>query len=533
MRRFSIKNKSKAEPLTNVQKIGYGIGDLANGLTFGLSSTFLIAFYTDVLGLSALAAGTLFLAARIWDAVNDPLMGALADKLFRRRLTRIQSARRRGVLTREVRIHGGEIKRGKGIHEDENISKPSPVSATPKGPHLSRAAASQRRGGNPAKRTEKFRPYLLKGSWPVVVTAVLMFFAPPGLSPSQKLIWAYATYIAWGMAYTFINIPYGSLAAVITCDPVERSVLSVSRGIGGLIGAVGVRSVVPAFLVTFADNEEKGFLLAAALLGLLSFAGYIASYFMTEETVEHTAETEAPFSIKDSFKVLIRNRPFLAVSLASVAMQTGLMVNGAMNIYYFRENLNALELLGFTGVIALGPMIIAAPAIPRLVKKFGTKTTSWTAALVSALLYMILLALPSHPWPYLSFSLAAAFFLMIPNMLVWGQVSDCIDYNQYLSGARQEGVIYGSYSFMRKMGQAFAGFVAGAGLGHIGYKAEAAMQSAATLRGIKFLTIGVPSLCMLVVFIAYRFLWNLTPEKQAEVTAAIAADEISKTTASD
>lgn len=477
-RRSAIK-KNAAKRLSLTHKIGYGIGDLANGLTFGLSSTFLIAFYTDVLGITALAAGTLFLVARIWDAVNDPMMGALTDKLFQRRLIRIESTQRHG-------------------------------------------RATMKRNGKRTK-PEKFRPYLLKGSWPVVVTAVLMFFSPPGFTSAQKHIWAYATYIVWGMAYTFINIPYGSLAAVMTRDPVERSVLSVSRGIGGLIGAVGVRSVVPAFLIAFADNEEKGFLIAAALLGLMSLAGYMASYFMTEETVEHKIETEAPFSFKAAFTVLARNRPFLAVSLASVAMQTGLMVNGAMNVYYFRENLDSLELLGFTGVIALGPMLVAAPAIPRLVKKFGTKTTSWTTALASALLYMVLLTLPSNPWLYLSFSLLAAFFLMIPNMLVWGQVSDCIDYNQYLSGSRQEGVIYGSYSFMRKMGQAFAGFVAGAGLGHIGYSADSAMQSAATLRGIKFLTIGMPALCMIVVYIAYRFLWNLTPEKQAEVSAAIAA----------
>jgi len=446
-------------------KLGYGFGDLANGLTFGMSSTFLLAFYTDVLGITAVAAGTLFLVARIWDAVNDPMMGALADKMFQRRLAK-----------------GKVGKNGK---------------------------------------TDKFRPYLIKGSWPVVAAAILMFIAPGGLGTTQKLIWAYATYITWGMAYTFINIPYGSLAAVMTQDPVERSSLSVFRGLGGMIGGISIRIVVPAMLIANAGNDARGYLTAMIILGAVSLAGYIASYFMTEETVKTKPEAAVAFSFKSTFSVLWKNRPFLAVSLASIAMLTGLMVNGAMNIYYFREVLGALELMGLTAVITLIPMLAAAVVIPKLVKRYGTKKLSWFTSLASAILMTILLILPSNPWIYIGMMLFATLFLMIPNIIVWGQVSDCIDYNQYLSGSRQEGVIYGAYSFMRKMGQAFAGFIAGAGLGLVGYVANAESQSPGTIAGIKLLTIGLPALAMFIAFLSYFFIWNLTPEKQAEITAAI------------
>ncbi|MCK5736753.1 MAG: MFS transporter [Spirochaetaceae bacterium] len=446
-------------------KLGYGFGDLANGLTFGMSSTFLLAFYTDVLGITAVAAGTLFLVARIWDAVNDPMMGALADKLFQRRLARGKTGK--------------------------------------------------------SGRTDKFRPYLIKGSWPVVAAAILMFIAPGSMGTTQKLIWAYATYITWGMAYTFINIPYGSLAAVMTQDPVERSSLSVFRGLGGMIGGISIRIVVPAMLIANAGNDARGYLMAMIILGAVSLAGYIASYFMTEEKVETKPEAAVAFSFKSTFSVLWKNRPFLAVSLASIAMLTGLMVNGAMNIYYFREVLNSLELMGLTAIITLIPMLAAAVVIPKLVKRYGTKKLSWFTSLMSAVLMTILLILPSNPWIYIGMMLFATLFLMIPNIIVWGQVSDCIDYNQYLSGSRQEGVIYGAYSFMRKMGQAFAGFIAGAGLGLVGYVANAESQSPGTIAGIKILTIGLPAVAMFIAFLSYYFIWNLTPEKQAEVTAAI------------
>ncbi|ELU03784.1 hypothetical protein CAPTEDRAFT_107233, partial [Capitella teleta] len=126
-----------AKILTIANRVGYGLGDLANTLSFGMTAGFLLVYYTDVLGISAAAAGTLFLVARIWDAINDPMMGALCDKLFQKN-------------------------NGTG---------------------------------------DKFRPFLLKGSWLLLVTSVLVFWAPEGLSDTQKLIWAYVTYIAWGMCY--------------------------------------------------------------------------------------------------------------------------------------------------------------------------------------------------------------------------------------------------------------------------------------------------------------------------------------------
>jgi hypothetical protein len=246
--------------LKAINKVGYGVGDLANGLTFGMSATFLLAFYTDVLGITAAAAGTLFLVARIWDAVNDPMMGTLADRMF---------ARRRA-----------------------------------------KNAAS-------GKKLDKFRPFLLKGSWPVAVAAVLMFIAPSGLSMTGKLIWAYATYITWGMAYTFINIPYGSLAAVMTQDPVERSSLSIARGLGGLFGAMFGRVLVPILLVSYADDQARGYLIAMLIFGVMTVAGYIFSYFTVKETVETKVEAAQKFDLKASLGILWKNRPFMAISLAS------------------------------------------------------------------------------------------------------------------------------------------------------------------------------------------------------------------------
>lgn len=280
--------------ITFKNKFGYMMGDVANGLTFGMSSGFLLAFYTDALGITAAAAGTLFLVARIWDAINDPMMGALTDKIFKKRMIK-----------------------------------------------------------NKGKKVDKFRPFLLNGSWPVVVAAILMFFAPSALSGTQKLIWAYATYIVWGMAYTFVNIPYGSLAAVMTQDPVERSGLAVSRGVGGMIGNIAPRVIVPLILVKFSGNLAKGYLISMIIFGIIAAISYIITYLTVEENVEHKvseSQQNEEVNFKDSFSVLVKNRPFVAISVASIAMLFGMLVNQAMSFYYFKDNLQALGLLAMTGL---------------------------------------------------------------------------------------------------------------------------------------------------------------------------------------
>lgn len=451
--------------ITFKNKLGYGFGDFGNGLTFAMSSTFLLAFYTDVLGITAAAAGILFLVARIWDAINDPLMGALTDKMFIKRM-----------------------KKHKG------------------------------------KKVDKFRPFLVRGSFLVVAAAILMFIAPDSLSGSQKLIWAYVTYILWGMAYTFINIPYGSLAAVMTQDPAERSSLSVARGLGGMFGNMTPAIIVPLCLTAFSGEDQNAYLIAMVGMGALAIVFYIMAYFTTEENVVHDiSESAEKVSFKDSFSVLRKNRPFIAVSLASISMLTGLMIMGAMSLFYFRENLDALKFMPIAGLLRIVPLFLLAPALTPLVKKFGTKNLVAYSSLISAIIFGILFFLPNNIMIYMSVSLVGSIFMTVPNMLVWGMVSDSIDYNQYLCGKRQEGVIYGSYSFVRKMGQALAGLLAGMGLALVAYDSELIIQTAKTLSGIKFLTIGLPAIGMLIAFVAFRYIYDLTPEKQKEVIESINA----------
>ena len=78
------KNDTDAVRLTWTEKLGYGLGDFGSNIVWGMSITFLLYFYTDVFGISAAAAGTLLLVARIFDAILDPVMGLITERVTTR-----------------------------------------------------------------------------------------------------------------------------------------------------------------------------------------------------------------------------------------------------------------------------------------------------------------------------------------------------------------------------------------------------------------------------------------------------------------
>ena len=449
--------------LTMANRVGYGLGDLANTLSFGMTAGFLLVYYTDVLGISAAAAGTLFLVARIWDAINDPMMGTLCDKLFQKH-------------------------QGVG---------------------------------------DKFRPFLLKGSWLMLVTGILVFWAPEGLSDTQKLIWAYVTYIAWGMCYTFVNIPYGSLATVMTQDPGERASLAGARAMGSVGGSVIPTVIVPMFLSLFADDMSKAYLYSVAVLGFGSLVCYLLAYRFTQEHIKHQPAPDAgKVSFSDTLRTLGKNKPFLCVSIASMFLLTAIMGQGSVLFYYLSQNLGgAVWVITANGLIQVACVVVLGSVIGKLVARFGAGNIMITAFSVVAVISTVAFLLPTSIVSLFAFFAIGMPALLITHILVWANIADCIDYNYEISGQRQEGLIYSSYSFMRKMGQAIAGFVAGMGLSIIGYDAALDVQSDSTLLGIKAIMFLLPAACAAICALLYKTLWTLDSRKdQTKANAEVVVE---------
>lgn len=141
----------------------------------------------------------------------------------------------------------------------------------------------------------RFRPYILCASFPLAVGAFLMFYKIPGLSNNQYLIYAYITYIFYGMMYTGVNIPYGSLASAITDDEIERSSLSMWRSVGAGIGGLPAQILMPLIVYTTVINSDGSsskvldgtkLSLCVGAISILTIILFIIHFKLTKERIQ-------------------------------------------------------------------------------------------------------------------------------------------------------------------------------------------------------------------------------------------------------
>lgn len=138
-------------------------------------------------------------------------------------------------------------------------------------------------------------------------------------------------------------------------------------------------------------------------------------------------------------------------------MLTAMLGQMSILYYYLSENLSgALWIISFNAIVQVGTTLVLASMVGKLTKKFGAKKLMLTGFSMTAVIALIAFLLPTGVYGTLFFFILGTPFLLLPNILIWANVADCIDYNYEISGQRNEGVIYSSYSFMRKVGQAIA-----------------------------------------------------------------------------
>lgn len=454
--------EAAASPLKPVRKFGlqdkfgYMFGDFGNDFFFILVSSFLMVFYTDVYGLSAAFVGSLFLIARLWDAVADVTWGRFID------------SRRAGV-------HG------------------------------------------------KFKPWILRMSFPLVISGVLMFIHLPGMTNGFYEAYAYVTYILWGTLYSTVNIPYGSMASVITNDPVERTTLSTFRTLGGSLAGLIINVVGP--LIIFIDNKADAnrFFLAAVIFGILSIACYIACYKLSTERVVQTETQRENVEFSATLKGLGKNKPLMWILVASLTFLMCFMLVGTVNVYLFKNYFKSTTALSLVGFIQTATVFLATPLIKPLVTKFGKKETASMGVLLAAIMYGLLYILSDLSMNVFIFILAIAMFgYAFFNLVIWAFVTDVIDYHEYLTGLREDGTIYSIYSFSRKVGQAIAGGLGGFALAYVGYNAKLEVQTPGTLSGIHTLATLVPAVILFVIFLIIMFLYPLNKKRTLQLATDLA-----------
>lgn len=425
----------KISGITLREKIFYGFGDMASNLIFQFISIFLLFFYTDVFGITATAAGTLLLAARIFDAVNDPIIGGIVD-----------------------------------------ITK---------------------------TRWGKFRPYLLFGSFPLAIFCILTFTTPQ-LSEGHKLIYAYVTYIGLGVCYTFVNIPYSAMTAAITQDPQERSELSAVRMIFVVLAAMIVVGSAQSIVALLGQSSRQlGFQLASALFAILSLGLFLLCFAKVKERVKQ--DSIRKLSLKEIWSTLAGNKPLMIVSAAFMFNLAAYTVSTSSTLYYFKYNIGQEGLNTIYLLISILSMIVGMLFVPYFSKRLGKRN-----AAILGLVIAITSCFGIYLTPYRSITVImlwaaiSGFGYALPTALSWAMVPDTVEYGEWKTGRRTEGVVYSTYSFAQKLATAIGGAVTAAMLQMSGYIANQVQSTAAT-KGILLNMTIIPAVFMLINIIILLF----------------------------
>ncbi|WP_066251668.1 MFS transporter [Neobacillus drentensis] len=369
----------------------------------------------------------------------------------------------------------------------------------------------------------KFKPWILRMSFPLVIVGVLMFVHIPGMSNGFYLAYAYVTYILWGTLYSTVNIPYGSMASVITGDPVERTALSSWRTMGGNLAGLIINVVGP--MILFVDNKADAnrFLLGAIVFGVLALACYIACYKLSVEriVIDETNKPKANFG--KTVKGLGKNKPLIVFLILSLLFIICFMLISTVNVYLFKDYFGNAKALSMVGLLQSIAVFVAMPMVRPLVSKFGKKEVASGGLLLATLVYTVLYFLPNlTATQFIGVLTVGMFGYGFFNLVIWAFVTDVIDYHEYLTGLREDGTVYSIYSMARKIGQAVAGGVGGAAIAAVGYTAGAEKQTSEALQGIHTLGTLVPAIVLGIVFLMIVFLYPLNKKRTAQLAIDLA-----------
>ena len=398
--------------------VAYMMGDLGCNMSFALKGTMAL-FWTQVMGLSQWYS-LLLIVVQVWDAINDPLIGSIIDA--------------------DKRVY---------------------------------------------KKRNKFLQYIFVGSIGLIIGGACCFIPVPQAPVAAKIAIFIGGYVIWDAFYTVANVPYGSLLSLISSDAGERASLSAWRSIGGALGNF-VPMVVFPYIIYNKDQSLNGIrvFIIALVMGVVGFICFQVMIKNTEIRVDTDVkcnEDQPKFNVIKAMVNFMKNRPAVGATLAAMGMFIGMQGAATAVSVTFQIYFDDARSSGLVSAFAMIPMVIFTPLASRMVKKFGKKELSTIGSICYIVGAAVLLLAPLGIIPvtedntkidlivYIIGQLICALGLGVYSTVSWAMMGDAIDYNEWKTGSREEGVVYSLHSFFRKLAQGLGPAAAVAIMRTMGY----------------------------------------------------------------
>lgn len=370
----------------------------------------------------------------------------------------------------------------------------------------------------------KFKPWLLRMCGPVALASFLMYQSQIASSPlNLRIAYMFVTYLLWGsICYTAINIPYGSMASVISAEADDRAALSTFRGVGSIIPQVVVGVIMPMFIYQILDDGTRvvnadAFPKFALGLSIASVICYLVCYRLCTERVTVDESRREGRSIIKTVKSLFSNRSLVGIVVVYISFLGAQMLSQTINNYIFKDYFN--NTAGLTVLNAAGflPVLVLAPLAVPISRNFGKKEIGVVGAIAGSISYVLLFFIhTSNMWIYVALSILGSLGFGFFNLIVWAFISDIIDDHEVKTGVREDGMIYAVCSFSRKIGQAIASAMGGWSLAIIGYVEGATKQTDSVRNGIYNIATIIPAILYIIVGVVLAFVYTLDRKRVLE-----------------
>lgn len=435
-----------------LDKVSYAAGDFGCNMSFALAGTYFTLFWTQYMKLDSILFAGMLVVLKVWDAINDPLIGTYMD-----------------------------------------------------------ASRKQYKLG-------KFKHFIRVGSFGLAIAACLCFLPVPNASEIVKIILCMLGYVAWDAMYTIVNVPYGSMLSVITAEPGERAQLGAWRTLGSLLASLPMGIILP--IVLYDENENilgERLFVTALILGVVGLAAFQFMIRTSVERVEVAPRTEdAPkFNFVVSMKDFFKNRAAMGATVQPVAMFLGTYGAATASTVMFQAYFENTAISGLMTIITMLPMLFFIPFTKKLTEKYGKKEASAFGLIFSIIACALLCVVPI---PANGTGVAIYMLLQLLNGLGMGvamcmgnaMMADAIDYNEWKTGKREEGITYSLHSFFRKVAQGIGPSIGLVLMVMLGYDEQlGSAQPFEVALNMRYLVAALYLVSAILMYVGIKYVYNL------------------------
>lgn len=439
-----MKKEAKKSLIPLSEKLGYGVGAIGLDMSYGLCFSFFIKYSTDVLGVAAGFIGIVTALARIWDGINDPMMGMIVSN------TKTKYGRFRpwiliGAVLNAVVLF-------------------------------------------------------------LMFTRPLYSFYVGDVNIALYIHVA-IMYVLWGMSYTIIDIPYWSFVPALTTDPKERNIIaSFPRFFSG-VGQLTVMGATSLILAAFPQNEQgKAYSLIAGGIGVMFIALAMVTFLKTRERI--IPEHKTAYKFRDIIRTIKANDQALVFIAVAVTFNLSWYLMNGLAAYYFDYIAENGKLLTIFAAVTGAGQAIGLFGVSAFSGKIGKHNVIKVGMSVSIVAYLLLfiINIAFGFSAIMFFILAFIAGLGIGNVFTAeaSMLADIVDYGEYKTGQRADAIIFSMKSFQMKLAQTIQALIIGFGLEICKYQENVVPQPVGAKNGIMVMMFAIPCVTAVISLIIFN-----------------------------